>query len=375
MQLPDEIKNKTLKNIARKVMENIPVNRDDAFAMLTTNDIMELGAIADHIRTQFHGNTTYYSINMNLNYTNICTLRCPLCAFSCDMDDERAFVLSMDDIEKRVLEAVDDGIDEVHIVGGLHPDLTLVYFEKMLRKIKKIKPELLIVGFTAVEYDHFAKINRISIEEVFRRLINAGVGALPGGGAEIFSPRVRTVIAPDKITGKRWLGIMGTAHRMGLKTNATLLYNHIENTEDIVDHLFQIRELQDETGGFKTFVPLQFHGENTRIRSKRRFSTGYDDMRIYAAGRIVLRNIPHLKALWMYLGEKMAQVLQRFGVDDIGGTYTNEKVVHAAGAKTSDYGTEPFLRRMIEESGMVPMRTTANYQNGDCLAMGVSEGQ
>jgi aminodeoxyfutalosine synthase len=375
MQLPDEIKNKTLKNVARKVMEKIPVNRDDAFAMLTTNDIMELGAIADHIRTQNHGNTTYYSVNMNLNYTNICTLRCPLCAFSCNMDDEQAFVLSLDDIEKRVLQAVADGIDEVHIVGGLHPDLTLDYFEKMLRKIKKIKPELLIVGFTAVEYDHFAKINRLSIEEVFRRLMDAGVGALPGGGAEIFSPRVRTVIAPDKINGKRWLDIMGTAHRMGLKTNATLLYNHMENTEDIVDHLFQIRELQNETGGFKTFVPLQFHGANTRIPSKRRISTGYDDIRIYAAGRIVLNNISHLKALWMYLGEKMAQILQRFGVDDIGGTYINEKVVHAAGARTSDYGTEAFLRRMIEDSGMVPSRTTANYQNGGCPAMSVAEEQ
>ncbi len=375
MQLPDKIHNKTLKKIARKVMEKIPVNRDDAFSMLTTNDIMELGAIADHIRTHFHGNITYYSVNMNLNYTNICTLRCPLCAFSCDSDDERAFLLSIDDIEKRVSEGVANGIDEVHIVGGLHPDLTLDYFEEMLRKIKKIKPELLIVAFTAVEYDHFAKINRLSVEEVLKRLIDAGVDALPGGGAEIFSPQVRKVIAPDKITGKRWLSIMGTAHGMGLKTNATLLYNHVENTADVVDHLFRIRALQDKTGGFKTFVPLQFHGENTRIRSKRRASTGYDDIRIYAVGRIVLNNIPHLKALWMYLGEKMAQVLQRFGVDDIGGTYMHEKVVHSAGARTSDYGTEAFLRRMIEESGMIPSRTTADYQSGTSLAMNVSEGQ
>jgi aminodeoxyfutalosine synthase len=361
MQLPDEINNPTLKKIAVKVIENIPVTRDDAFSMLTTNDIMELGAISNHIRTHLHRNTTCYSVNMNLNHTNICTLRCPLCAFSCDFDDKRAFLLSIDEIEKRVLKGVTDGIDEVHIVGGLHPDLTLEYFEEMLRKIKKIKAELLIVGFTVVEYDHFAKINRLSVEEVFKRLIDAGVGALPGGGAEIFSPQVRQLIAPNKITGKRWLNIMRTAHRMGLKTNATILYNHIENTADIVDHLFQIRNLQAETGGFKTFVPLQFHEKNTQVRSKRESSTGYDDIRIYATSRIVLNNIPHLKALWMYLGEKMAQVLQHFGVDDIGGTYMDEKVVHAAGARTSDYGTEAFLRRMIEESGMVPARTTANY--------------
>jgi aminodeoxyfutalosine synthase len=368
MKLPDKIHNRTLKKIARKVVENIPVNRDDAFSMLTTTDIMELGAISDHIRSHFHGNTTYYCVNMNLNYTNICTLRCPLCAFSCDLDDDHAFLLSIEEIEQRVSEGVKQGIDEVHIVGGLHPNLTLDYFEKMLRQIKKIKPELLIVGFTAVEYDHFAKINRMPVEEVFRKLIDAGVGALPGGGAEIFSPEVRNIIAPNKISGKRWLSIMRTAHMMGLKTNATLLYNHIEKTADIVDHLFQIRELQDETHGFKTFVPLQFHQENTKIHSKKGASTGYDDIRIYAAGRIVLNNIPHIKALWMYLGEKMAQVLQQFGVDDIGGTYLNEKVVHAAGARTSDYGTEAFLQRMIRESGMIPKRTTADYQNGVSLA-------
>jgi aminodeoxyfutalosine synthase len=375
MQLPDEINNPTLKKIAGKVMENIPVNQDDAFSMLTTDDIMELGAISNHIRTHLHGNTTYYSVNMNLNHTNICTLRCPLCAFSCDIDDKRAFLLSIDEIEKRVLKGVTDGIDEVHIVGGLHPDLTLDYFEEMLRKIKKIKAELLIVGFTAVEYDHFAKINRLSVEEVFRRLIDAGVDALPGGGAEIFSPQVRQLIAPNKITGKRWLSIMRTAHTMGLKTNATILYNHIENTADIVDHLFQIRNLQSETGGFKTFVPLQFHEKNTQVRSKRESSTGHDDIRIYAASRIVLDNIPHVKALWMYLGEKTAQVLQHFGVDDIGGTYMDEKVVHAAGARTSDYGTEVFLRRMIEESGMLPSRTTANYQNETYSASIVRERQ
>ena len=168
MQLPEEIKNKDLRKIARKVVENIPVNRDDAFLMLTTNDIMELAAIADHIRTRYHGNTTYYGVNMNLNHTNICTLRCPLCAFSCDKDDEKAYVLSMEEIEKRVSKALAAGIDEVHIVGGLHPDLTLEYFEEMLRKIKKLKPDLVIVGFTAVEYDHFAKVNQVSVEEVFR---------------------------------------------------------------------------------------------------------------------------------------------------------------------------------------------------------------
>jgi aminodeoxyfutalosine synthase len=360
MAFPNDIRNKTLRRIAEKVNNKIPVTKDDALCMLKTNDILDLGAIANHIRTKLHGNIAYYGVNMNLNYTNICELRCPLCAFSCDESDENAFLLSFDDIEKKVRNAVSMGIDEVHIVGGLHPKLTLDYFETMIRLIKGIKPDMHVVAFTAVEYDYFAKINNISLEEVFRRLLDAGVEALPGGGAEIFSPHVRDIIAPRKISGTKWLHVMRTAHKMGLKTNATMLYNHIERSEDIVDHLSRIRDLQDETAGFKTFVPLQFHGEHTKIDVKHS-TTGYDDIRIYATSRIFLHNVPHLKALWMYVGEKMAQVLLRFGVDDIGATYHNEKVVHAAGAQTPDFGSKSFLKRLIRKAGLIPERTTASY--------------
>ncbi len=361
MVFPNNIHNKKLRSIAEKVYSDVPVTKEDAFFMLKTNDILDLGAIANHIKTKLHKNIAYYGVNMNLNYTNICELRCPLCAYSCDENDENAFLLSFDDIEKRIRRAVSMGIDEVHIVGGLHPKLTLGYFEKMIRLIKKIKPDMHIVAFTAVEYDYFAKINNVSLEEVFRRLMDAGVQALPGGGAEIFSPHIRDIIAPKKISGTKWLSVMKTAHKMGLKTNATLLYNHIEEPEDIVDHLSRIRDLQDETGGFKTFVPLQFHGENTKIDVNRP-TTGYDDIRIYATSRIFLHNVPHLKALWMYVGEKMAQVLLRFGVDDIGATYHNEKVVHAAGAMTPDFGSESFLRRLIHKAQLLPERTTASYR-------------
>jgi aminodeoxyfutalosine synthase len=361
MAFPNNIHNKKLRSIAEKVHSNVPVTKEDALFMLKTNDILDLGAIANHIKTRLHKNIAYYGVNMNLNYTNICELRCPLCAYSCDENDENAFLLSFDDIEKRIRRAVSMGIDEVHIVGGLHPKLTLDYFEKMIRLIKGIKPDMHIVAFTAVEYDYFAKINNVSLEEVFRRLMDAGVQALPGGGAEIFSPHIRDIIAPKKISGTKWLSVMQTAHKMGLKTNATLLYNHIEKPEDIVDHLSRIRDLQDETGGFKTFVPLQFHGENTKIDVKRP-TTGYDDIRIYATSRIFLHNVPHLKALWMYVGEKMAQVLLRFGVDDIGATYHNEKVVHAAGAQTPDFGSESFLRRLIHKAQLLPERTTASYR-------------
>jgi aminodeoxyfutalosine synthase len=364
MQLTDDIKDKTLRAIAGKVIDAVPVSRDDAVYMLRTNDVLDLAAIAQYIRMRLHGNVTYYGVNMNLNYTNICELRCPLCAFSCDKGDEKAFLLSLDDIEQKVKTAVSYGIDEVHIVGGLNPELDIGYFEEMFTCIKRIKPDIHIVALTAVEYDYIAGKNNLSLEEVFRRLINAGVDALPGGGAEIFAPKIRKIIAPKKISGNRWLDVMRTAHNMGLKTNATMLYNHKEGVEDIADHLAQIRALQDETGGFKTFVPLQFHGKNTAI-SQRQSTTGYDDIRIYATSRIFLHTVPHVKALWMYVGEKMAQALLRFGVDDIGATYHDEKIVHSAGANTPDYGSEAYLRRLIEEADLIPVRTTAAYKKID----------
>ncbi|MEE4352224.1 MAG: CofH family radical SAM protein [Desulfatiglans sp.] len=361
-QLLKRIHNKSLLNIAEKVIQGIPVSEGDAMFMLTSNDILELGAIAHHMRTQLHGDRVFYGVNMNLNYTNICELRCPLCAFSRDEEDEDAYLLSLDEIETRVKEAVCLGIDEVHIVGGLHPHLRIEYFEEMLRRIKGIDSNLFIVAFTAVEYDYLARINKLPLKEVFTRLIDAGLGALPGGGAEIFAPEIRRIIAPKKISGKRWLEVMRTAHSLGLKTNVTMLYNHCEDVQDIVDHLSQIRLVQEERSGFKTFVPLPYHDSHTQIQARRRETTGLEDIRLFATSRIFLHNIPHLKALWMYLGDKMAQVLLRFGVDEMGATYHNERIVHAAGATTPDYGSEAHLRRLIENSGLQPLRTTANYE-------------
>jgi aminodeoxyfutalosine synthase len=357
----DLITDKRLIPIAEKTADGAAITKQECLAMLESSDILGLGMLANYVREKHNGSNTYYGVNMNLNYTNICELRCPLCAFSCDEGDEKAYLYSLDDIEERVQKAVDFGIDEVHIVGGLHPQLKLDYFTGMLRRIKSIKPDINIVAFTATEYEYFAKINNMTVPEVMKELINAGLGSIPGGGAEIFAESKREQIAPKKITGNRWLEIMEIAHKLGLKTNATLLYNHLETNDDIVDHLERLRNLQDKTGGFKTFVPLQFHGENTKIASKRKESTGYDDIRLYAAARVYLHNIPHIKGLWMYLGEKMAQVLLNFGVDDIGATYHYEKVVHSAGAKTADYGSEAFLRRLIESAGRNPCRVTALY--------------
>lgn len=359
--MSDMIKDETLCKIADKVVHNIAVSYEDALYMLKSDRISELGYIANYLKLRLHGDKAFYGVNMNLNYTNVCELRCPLCAFSCDEGDPKAYTLSLEEIDKKVRDAVLFGIDEVHIVGGLNPKLKLDYFEQMLKLIKSIKPDIFIVAFTAAEYDYFAKLNNISVEEVFHRLISAGLGALPGGGAEIFAPETRNVIAPKKISGQRWLEVMRIAHSLGLKTNATILYNHIETPENIADHLSKIRDLQDETGGFKTFVPLPYHDTHTQIKGRRKTTTGFDDIRLYATSRIFLHNVPHIKALWMYLGDKMAQTLLCFGADDIGATYHYEKVVHAAGAKTPDYGSEPFLRRLIEAADMKPVRTAANY--------------
>lgn len=360
--LLNSIQDKILRSIAEKLVKGIPASEADALHMLTTNNILELGSIANHLRRNLHGDKAFYGVNMNLNYSNICEIRCPLCAFSCDAGDEKAYAMSLEEIEKKVGEAVSLGIDEVHIVGGLNTRLKIGYFEEMLRRIRAVRQDIFIVGFTATEYDYFAKLNHMSVEEIFQRFTDAGLGALPGGGAEIFTPEVRNVIAPKKISGKRWLEIMGIAHSMGLHTNATMLYNHIEKPQDIADHLSELRSLQNETGGFKTFVPLSYHDANTGIAARRGMTTGFEDIRIYAASRIFLHNIPHLKALWMYIGEKMAQVLLCFGVDDIGSTYHYEKVVHSAGAKTPDYGSEPFLRDIIENAGMQPVRVASDYK-------------
>jgi len=353
------ITDENLLAINEKVESGVAVNDDDATAMLSTNDIMGLSYIAHNIKKKLHGDIVFFGVNMNLNYTNICVLRCPLCAFSRDKNDADAYVLSLDDIAAKVRQAGD--IDEVHIVGGLHPDLPFSYYEDMLRTIKAIKPSVHIVAFTAVEYDYLSHKFNIPLEELFMRLKNAGLGSIPGGGAEIFAPKVRATIAPKKISGKRWLEVMAIAHKNGIKTNATMLFNHIESTADIVDHMRQIRNLQEQTGGFKTFVPLVFHEEHTGVRAKRKEPTGYDIIRIYATARIYLHNVPHIKALWMYVGEKVAQVLLQCGVDDVGATYYDEKVVHSAGAKTPAWGSEPFLQHLIRNAGCTPVRVNASY--------------
>lgn len=360
--IPDALKDQALQRIAGKVSDGIPLSGEDALLLLHSPRIMELGMLAHAVRTRLHGDRTYYGVNLNLNYTNVCELRCPLCAYSRDPGTEGAYTLTPAQVESKVREAVQRGIDEVHVVGGLNPELDAGYYEELLRAIRRAGPHLHIIGFTATEYDYVARRQGVAVEDVLRRFRDAGVDALPGGGAEVFAPEVRQQIAPRKMPGQRWLDVMRAAHQAGLKSNATLLYGHIETPGQIVDHLTRLRDLQDETGGFKAFVPLAFHPGNTSVAAARRTPSGFDDIRLYATARLFLHNIPHLKALWMYLGEAMAQTLLDFGVDDIGSTYDDERIVHAAGASTEPSGSEARLQRLIRAAGKTPVRTASDYR-------------
>lgn len=356
------IRDPALVDVAHAIVDGLRVGEDAALSMLQTNDITGLAIIGGAVRMKRHGLRTYYGSSLNLNYTNVCVLRCPLCAFSCDKDDNHAYVLDLDDVRKRVEQAASKGVDEVHVVGALNSDIPLDYYQDLIATIRKVDSHLHIVGFTATEYDYMSQLSGTPVVELLRAFRDLGVEALPGGGAEIFAPRVREKIAPKKISAARWLEIMRAAHQAGLRSNATLLYNHVETNEAIVDHLKQLRELQDETGGFKALVPLPYHGTHTEVPARQEQASGIDTLRLFATARIYLDNFDHIKALWMYLGEKLVQVLQHVGADDAGATYLQEQIVHAAGAATARSGSEDGLRHMIVQAGFTPVRTNASYQ-------------
>lgn len=361
MGLFESILDPDLRCVAEKFMTGQRLNKAALLCLLTTVDVNGVMALAESVRVARHGRKAYFGHSLNLNYTNVCELRCPLCAYSCDKEGNQAYVLELDEVRERVAQAVTQGVDEVHIVGGLNPSLSLDYYRGLVATVKTVAPALHVVAFTATEYDYMSRISGIDVKTLLAQFREAGVDALPGGGAEIFAPAVRQQIAPRKIDGARWLEVMRLAHEVGLRSNATLLYNHIETPEDVADHLHRLRALQDETGGFKALVPLPFHGANTAVRARREQASGMDTLRLFAAARIYLDNFDHIKALWMYVGTKLAQVLLSVAADDAGATYLNEKIVHAAGASTAASGSEAGLRQMIEDGGMLPVRTHAGY--------------
>ncbi|HME12941.1 MAG TPA: aminofutalosine synthase MqnE [Candidatus Acidoferrum sp.] len=358
------ITDQRLAPIAAKVFAGERLSMDDGILLYRTPDLLAVGWLANHVREKRHGNITYYNINRHINPTNVCVAHCKLCAFGRDPNAPGAYTFALEEIYARAEQGMREGATEFHIVGGLHPDLPFEYFLEMIRGLKKRFPGVHLKAFTMVEVGYFARIAKLSIEETLRQMKEAGVDSLPGGGAEIFHPRVRKIICDHKVSGQMWLSIAKKAHQAGLRTNATMLYGHVETEEERVDHLMKLRELQDETGGFVTFIPLAFHPENTGL-SHIPQPTGYDDLRNIAVARLMLDNFEHIKAYWIMLSPAIAQIAQRFGASDLDGTVAEEKIYHDAGARTEQFTPHAELERLIRAAGRVPVERDTAYNRVD----------
>lgn len=343
------------EKINEKVMSGKRLEPEEGL-FLFKDEIFPLGRLASAVSERKNEKYVYYVRNRHINPTNICVNRCKFCAFSRSKGEKGAYELTIE----KILEKLSDGFySEVHIVGGLHPEWDIDHYVTMVSKIKISYPDIHIKAFTAVEIDHFSRISGLTIEDVLKRLRDSGLDAMPGGGAEIFADRVRKRLCPEKISGDRWLEIHRKAHLLGIRTNATMLYGHIENYEDRVEHLIRLRELQDETGGFMAFIPLSYHHMNTETGGF--YSSGIDDLKTIAVSRLILDNFEHIKAYWIMLGEKIAQLSLLFGADDIDGTVIEEKITHSAGGTTEEGLTIEEIREIITRAGRIPVERDALY--------------
>jgi aminodeoxyfutalosine synthase len=358
------ITDETLKPIAARVLAGERLSFEDGVALYRSPDLLAVGWLANYVREKRHGNVTYYNVNRHINPTNICVAHCKLCAFGRDPNSPGAYTYALDEIYERAEKGVREGATEFHIVGGLHPDLPFDYFLELIRGLKARHPQVHLKAFTMVEVHYFSRIAKISIEETLEKMKEAGVDSCPGGGAEIFHPRVRRLICDHKVSGQMWLSMAKKAHRAGLRSNATMLYGHVETIEERVDHLIKLREAQDETHGFVTFIPLAFHPDNTPLSHIPK-PTGYDDLRNIAVSRLLLDNFDHIKAYWIMLTPSIAQIALRFGANDIDGTVVEEKIYHDAGANTAEFTSRAELERLIRAAGRVPVERDTLYRPVD----------
>ena len=353
-----------LKPIADKVRAGERLSFDEGVRLYRSPDLLAVGWLANYVREKKHGNVTYYNVNRHINPTNVCVAHCKLCAFGRDPNSPGAYTYALDEIYQRADEGVREGATEFHIVGGLHPDLPFEYFLELISGLKKRHPHVHLKAFTMVEVHYFARIAKLSIEETLQKMKTAGVDSCPGGGAEIFHPRVRRIICDHKVSGNMWLTLARKTHEAGLHSNATMLYGHVETEEERVDHLVKLRELQDITRGFVAFIPLAFHPDNTALSHIPR-PTGYDDLRNIAVSRLLLDNFEHIKAYWIMLTPSIAQIALRFGANDLDGTVVEEKIYHDAGAKTSEFTPRNELERLIHAAGRVPVERDTLYNKID----------
>ncbi|HMP78775.1 MAG TPA: aminofutalosine synthase MqnE [Pirellulaceae bacterium] len=351
-----------LKPIREKVEARERLSFEDGLLMdqpdISVND---LGQLANLVRERINGNVAYYNINTHLNATNVCVYRCVFCAFRSDLRNPKGYVMSDEQILARGQEAVDNGCTEMHIVGGLHHQKNFDWYLNIVRILHDAYPRLHLKAWTAVEINWFEFLTKSTTQEVLRQLRAAGLGSLPGGGAEIFHPEVRDQICEHKADGTNWLEIHRTAHRMGIASNCTMLYGHIEKPLHRIDHLLRLRALQDETGGFQTFVPLAFHPDNTGLAHLKKPSAVMD-LRMVAISRLMLDNIPHIKAYWIMLGIGTAQTALSFGADDLDGTVRHELIYHDAGATTPEYLSVERIRQLIEEADREPVERDTLYR-------------
>jgi aminodeoxyfutalosine synthase len=349
--------------IREKVRAGEPLSFDDGVALYQHRNLMELGALANEVRQRLHGDRTYFNRNFHINATNVCVASCMFCSFArLKEGDVGAYTMKLEEAWGRLQKRVDAGepVTEIHIVNGLHDGLPFDYYTDLLSGLKRIKPDIHLKAFTAVEIHYYSQHYGMTVAEVISRLRAAGLDSLPGGGAEIFAERVRQRICSDKCNGDEWLQVHRTAHQLGLRSNCTMLYGTIETIEERVDHMLRLRALQSETGGFQTFIPLAFHPENNSLM-KLPAPTGVEDLRTYAVSRLMLHNIPHIKAYWVMLGVKTAQTALWFGADDLDGTVQEERIYHMAGAETPQTLTPDEIVRIIVEAGRVPVERDTLY--------------
>lgn len=350
-----------LNPIAEKVFAGERLSAEEGLLLYRTRDVLAVGALANTVRERMHGDKTFFNVNRHINHTNVCVAACRLCAFGRKKGDPHGYTMSLEEAWETAASGYSEAVTEFHIVGGLHPDLPLEYYLDLLVGLKERFPKVHIKAFTMVEVSFLARRAKLTIEQTLIKLRDAGLDSLPGGGAEIFAADVRSVICDHKIDGNEWIDTARIAHKLGFKSNATMLYGHIENDEHRIDHMMRLRNLQDETGGFQTFIPLAFHPENTPL-SHLPVTTGLTDLRQVAVSRLFLDNFPHIKAYWQMLTTKIAQIALRFGADDLDGTVIEEKIYHDAGATTPQGMTRRELCRLISEAGRIPIERDTLYK-------------
>ena len=350
-----------LGSISEKVDAGERLSFDDGVRLFECPDLLALGWLANREREKRHGGRTYYNFNIRLEATNVCVASCLFCSFArLRPGDPDSYTMSLEQAWDKLRERSHQPLTEIHVVNGLHPDLPFDYYMEMLRGFKRIRPGIHLKCFTAVEIAFFADLYKMTDEQVLRELQAAGLDSLPGGGAEIFAERVRRKICHDKCGTERYLEIHKLAHSLGMRTNVTMLYGHIETREERVDHMLRARALQDETGGFQAFIPLAFHPDNNQMR-KLPAPSATETLRVHAVSRLMLDNIPHVKAFWIATGVEIAQVALWFGVDDLDGTVQEEKIYHMAGARTPEAMTTSAIRRLIRVAGRDPIERDTLY--------------